>query len=380
MERIMFSAPYRTGLEQEYLAEVLASTHWHGDGSFTQRATEWLVTYTAASAATLTTSGTHALEMAALLLDLGPHDEVLVPAFTFSSTASAVALRGATPVFVDISPDTLNIDPDKAGDAITPRTKAVFALHYGGVSADMTRIMSLAGDHALDVVEDNAHGLGAFSGQRHLGTFGTFGIQSWHDTKNITSGEGGALLINDASYLERANVIREKGTNRTAFLRGAVDKYTWVDHGSSYLPSELLAAVLLAQFESFELIQARRHAVWDHYASALPDWAGAVGARLMAVPEGCRHSAHLFYVVMPEAEDQQGLIDHLASHDIVATFHYQPLDSSPAGLALGRAPEPCRVTQNVAARLVRLPLHAGMSVDDARRVTEVMCAYRTRRR
>lgn len=376
----MFSAPYRTGLEQQYIAEVLASTVWHGDGDFTKRATAWLESQTLASSALLTSSGTHALEMAALLLDLQPGDEVIVPAFTFSSTASAVALRGALPVFVDVTADTLNIDPQRARDAVTPRTRAIFLLHYGGVAADMDAMMSLAGERQLRVVEDNAHGLGAYLEGRHLGTFGDFGIQSWHDTKNVTSGEGGALLINDDSYLERAEILREKGTNRAKFLRGAVDKYTWVDHGSSYLPSELLAAVLLAQFEHFEHIQDRRHAVWHHYAATLGDWAASIGARLMTVPPGCQHPAHLFYVLMPHPGEQAGLIDHLAAHDIVATFHYQPLNASPAGIALGRAADPCVVATEAAARLVRLPLHAGMSEGDAARVSEAVQTYRPRLR
>ena len=380
VDRVMFSEPFRTGREERYLAEVLESRLWHGDGSFTKRATDWLVAFTSTHAAMLTTSGTHALEMAALLLDLGPGDEVIVPSFTFSSTATAVAMRGATPVFVDVREETLNIDPEKANAAVTPRTKAIFVLHYGGVAAEMGPLLKLAGDHDLRVVEDNAHGIGAYLDGQHLGTFGTFGMQSWHDTKNITSGEGGALLLNDPAYFERAEIVREKGTNRARFLRGAVDKYTWVDVGSSFLPSELVAAVLMAQFDHFDAIQARRHAVWDHYAQGLVEWAELIGARVMTVPESRRHPAHVFYVVMPGPADQLGLIAHLAAHDIVATFHYQPLDTSPAGQALGRAPEPCDVTASAAARLVRLPLHAGMSDSAAQRVSEAVRAYRPQRR
>ena len=376
----MFSAPYRTGSELPYLEEVLASTVWHGDGAFTRRATSWLATRTGAPTPLLTTSGTHALDMAALLLDLAPGDEVILPAFTFSSTAASVALRGATPVFVDITPETLNLDPRQAALAITPRTRAIFVLHYGGVAADIDEILRLTEEHGLAVVEDNAHGLGAYWDDRHLGTFGRFGVQSWHDTKNITAGEGGALLVNDPSDVERAEIIREKGTDRSRFLRGAVDKYTWVDHGSSYLPSELSAAVLLAQFEHFEGIQRRRHMVWDHYASSLSEWAYDIGARLMSVPDRRTHPAHLFYVLTPRASDQSGLIEHLAAHDIVAAFHYQPLHRSRAGVAFGRSQGDCPVSTDIASRLVRLPLHAGLSPEDAERVSRAVRCYRPRER
>jgi dTDP-4-amino-4,6-dideoxygalactose transaminase len=372
---IRFSEPFRAGLEGKYVGEALATSVWHGDGAFTARATQWLVERTGAQDALLTTSCTHALELAGILLDLRPGDEVIVPSFTFSSTASAVAIRGATPVFVDVLPDTLNIDPACVEAAITERTKAIFVVHYGGVAVDLPALSALADRHGLAIVEDNAHGLGAYFRDQHLGTFGTFGTQSWHDTKNVTSGEGGALLVNDSRYTERAEIVREKGTNRSSFLRGEVDKYTWVDQGSSYLPSELLAALLLAQFERFDDIQRRRHAVWEGYAAGLGEWAAAQGVQRMVVPAERRHPAHLYFVVMPSHEDQTGLIRHLRERDIAATFHYQPLDSSPAGLRLGRTPSPCPVTADQALRLVRLPLYAGMTESDPQRVVEAVSGY-----
>lgn len=375
MKRILFSEPYAAGLESQYLGEALASGTWQGDGDFTARATAWLEEYTGAPHALLTTSCTHALELAAMLLRLGPGDEVIVPSFTFTSTATAVATRGAVPVFVDIDPVTLNIDPECVERAITERTRAIFVVHYGGVAADMPALMSIADRHGLQIVEDNAHALGASLDGQHLGTFGALAGQSWHATKNVACGEGGALLINDVSLRERAEAIREKGTNRAHFLRGAVDKYTWVDQGSSYLPSDLLAAVLCAQFERFDEIQRLRHRVWDRYNNDLEHWSSQYGIGTMNVRPGVAHPAHLFYVMMPTAADQAALISHLAAQNIVAPFHYQPLDSAPAGRALGYTPEPCGVTAEAAARLVRLPLHAGLSESDLDQVVSAVTAY-----
>ncbi len=376
VEQIMFSKPYRTGLEEAYLGEALKSTVWHGDGEFTKRATSWLVNFTGVSSALLTPSGTHALELAALLLDLGPGDEVIVPTFTFPSTATAVALRGATPVFVDIVPETLNLDTAAAAAAITDRTRAIFVVHYGGVAADLDSLTDLATANSLALVEDNAHGLGGYFDGKHLGTFGTFGVQSWHDTKNLTCGEGGALLVNDAELSHRAEIVREKGTNRSQFLRGQVDKYTWLDHGSSYLPSELQAAVLMSQFDSYTEIQRKRHAVWSTYASALKEWAGDYGITLMTVPERREHPAHLFYLLMPSHNDQRGFIECMAAQQIVAPFHYQPLHDSPAGKALGRTPYPCDVAADRAHRLVRLPLHPDLTEADLARVVSAATTYR----
>jgi dTDP-4-amino-4,6-dideoxygalactose transaminase len=375
MSRIAFTKPYLTGLESEYFREALMSGVWQGDGGFTARATSWLEDYTGAPHALLTTSCTHALELAAMLLRLGPGDEVIVPSFTFTSTATAVAIRGAVPVFVDIDPVTLNVDPALVEAAITEHTRAIFVVHYGGVAADMPALLSIAKRHGLDVVEDNAHALGASLNGKHLGTFGTLATQSWHATKNVACGEGGALLINDGSLLERAEMIREKGTNRARFLRGAVDKYTWVDQGSSYLPADLLAAVLMAQLERFDEIQRLRHQVWDRYSADLQDWTDQNGVATMNVRPGVTHPAHLFYLMMPSSQDQEGLISHLAAQDIAAVFHYQPLDSAPAGRELGYTPEPCTVTADAAARLVRLPLHAGLTDADLDRVVSAVVSY-----
>jgi dTDP-4-amino-4,6-dideoxygalactose transaminase len=314
--------------------------------------------------------------MANWLLEVGPGDEVICPSFTFPSAATAIAGRGATPVFVDICSDTLNVDVEAVEAAITDRTKAVCLVHYGGVAANLEPLLAILDSRGIPLIEDNAHGLGATWRGQQLGTFGAFGTQSWHDTKNITSGEGGALLVRDQAHLERAEILREKGTNRSLFLRGKVDKYTWVDHGSSYLPSELTSALLMSQFERFELIQERRHSVWNSYDIALKSWAAATGVHLMSVPEGAEHAAHLYYILMPTPDDQVGLIQHLAQRDIVATFHYQPLDSSPAGQLFGRTPVPCTVSADSAARLVRLPLHAALSESDVQRVIEGVVDYK----
>lgn len=378
MDRILFSEPYRSGREGEYLREVLDSTTWHGDGPFTTRTNEWMSRFTGSPHALLTTSGTHALELAAILLDLGPGDEVICPAFTFTSTATSIAIRGATPVFVDVQPDTMNIDPSAVEAAVTERTRAIFVVHYAGVAVDLPTIQQVADRHDLAVVEDNAHGFDAYLDDQHLGTFGTMGIQSWHDTKNVTAGEGGHLLVRDDALAERAEIVREKGTNRSLFLRGAVDKYTWVDQGSSYLPSELNAALLLAQLEASEQTQRLRHRVWDIYDRELAGWAEQVGASRMTVPAGRRHPAHMYYLVMPLHDDQTALLRHLQAREIVATFHYQPLDTAAAGRRLGRTPHPCPVTADRSQRLVRLPLHAGLSDLDVERVVEGVTSYEVR--
>lgn len=373
--RLLFSVPYATGLESTYVAEALASDHWQGDGPFTKRAVRLLEELTGAPGVVLTTSCTHALELAAVLIGLKPGDEVLCPTFTFPSTATAIVSRGAVPVFVDIDPCTLNIDPAAAEAAITARTRAMFILHYGGVAADLDRLMAIADAHGLAIVEDNAHGLGATFRGRHLGTFGTLGTQSFHDTKNATMGEGGALLVQDPALLARAEIVRDKGTNRARFWRGEIDKYTWVDEGSSYLPSDILAAVLCAQLERFDRIQTRRMHVWDRYAAELTSWAPDQGVDLMSVPAERVHPAHLFFMIMPTPDDQQGLIRHLRDLDIVATFHYQPLDQAPAGQAFGRTPSPCVVAHDRASRLVRLPLHANMTDVEIDRVIDGVTTY-----
>jgi dTDP-4-amino-4,6-dideoxygalactose transaminase len=323
----------------------------------------------------LTTSCTHALEMAMLLVDLEPGDEVICPAFTFVSTANAVALRGARPVFVDVRADTLNLDERLVEAAITPRTRAVIVVHYAGVACEMDEISAVASRHGLRVIEDNAHGLfGKYKG-RPLGSLGALSALSFHETKNLTCGEGGALLLNEPGLVDRAEIIREKGTNRSRFFRGEVDRYTWVDIGSSYLPSELLGAYLWAQLESAEAIQRRRHEIWDAYARELEAWACAAGVRLPIVPAHCAHPAHIFYLLMPTLERRTSLIQHLRQRQILAPFHYLPLHLSDVGRRYGGADGQCPVTEDVADRLVRLPLFYQLSSAEQARVIEAILEF-----
>ncbi|NEW41644.1 dTDP-4-amino-4,6-dideoxygalactose transaminase [Nocardia cyriacigeorgica] len=374
-DRVIFSRPYRAAAEVENLRAVLDSDHSHGDGRFTKTATAKIKAITNSPHALLTTSCTHALELGALLLELGQDDEVIVPSFAFTSAATAVALRGATCVFVDIDPATGNIDPMSVADAVTDRTKAVLVMHYGGVAADMAPLLEIAGEHGLALIEDNAHGLGGTWRGRALGTIGTIGTQSFHDTKNVHCGEGGALLLSDEILMGRAEIIREKGTDRARFLRGQVDKYSWQDIGSSYLPSELNAAVLDAQLAEFDRIQTGRHRVWDAYASALPEWARRNDVRLMQVPGDREHTAHLFYLRLPSEDIRDTMIRHLADRGIVAPFHYVPLDSSPAGLKYGRTPVPCTHSAEFSATIVRLPLWPMLGDDQIQRVVDAVTAF-----
>jgi len=365
---IPYSKPYRAPHESEYLEQVLSSGHTHGDGPFTRRASELLKGITTSESVLLTGSGTHALELASWLLDLGPGDEVIVPSFTFSTTAASVVMTGATPVFVDIDQATGSLDIDAAEAALTDRTRAVYVVHYGGVAPNMDRLTAMAQQAGIRIVEDNAHGLGARWGGRPCGSFGTLAAQSFHATKNVQCGEGGALLINEPSLRARAEVLREKGTDRSRFLRGEVDKYSWIDRGSSYLPSELTVAVLAAQLEVFEVIQAQRHAIWDTYSKALVTWAAQTGAELMSPPEQVEHPAHVFYFLTPDAKSRPMMLDHLRAAGIGATFHYIPLHSSLAGVRFGRTPHPCPATDDFAARIVRLPLWPAMTGDEVDRV------------
>ncbi|WP_412749000.1 dTDP-4-amino-4,6-dideoxygalactose transaminase [Krasilnikovia sp. M28-CT-15] len=366
--RIPFNRPLLAPREREYLTLAAESGQTSGDGPYTRRATELLRELTGARSVLLTTSCTHALELTALLLDLRPGDEVIMPSFTFVSTANAFVLRGAVPVFVDCRPDTLNLDERAVEAAVTTRTKAIVVVHYGGVACEMDAITKVAERHGLAVVEDNAHGLGASYHGRPLGSFGALATQSFHATKNVSCGEGGALLINDERLVERAEILREKGTDRSRFYRGQVDKYRWMDVGSSYLPSDVLAAGLAAQLEVFDEIQRRRHRVWDAYDAAFAGWG-------MAVPPGREHPAHLYYLLMPDLGRRQGLLSHLAELGVQATFHYQPLHSAPAGQRFGRvAPGGCAVTSDVADRLVRLPLYARLSEAET---AEVIAAVRS---
>src|SRR5262252_1797006 len=376
MIRIPFNRPYATGKELDYIRAAIAAPKFSGDGSFTTQCHALLEQSLGVQKALLTTSCTHALEMAALLLDLGPGDEVIVPAFTFPSALNAFVLRGARPVFVDIRVDTLNIDESQIEQRITTGTKAIFLVHYAGVGCEMDTIMAIARRHGIAVVEDNAHGLyGRYRG-RYLGTLGQLATLSFHETKNFTCGEGGALLINEANLNERAEILREKGTDRSRFFRGETDKYTWVDVGSSYLPSDLLAAFLRAQLEHRDQIQSRRREIWETYLRELTSWAEANGVRLPIVPPECEQSYHMFYVIMPSFQTRQALISHLAGFGILAVFHYLPLHVSPMGLRFGGRQVDCPVTEDLSDRLLRFPFFTGMSSTEQSHVIAAVRGFR----
>ncbi|GAB2503024.1 dTDP-4-amino-4,6-dideoxygalactose transaminase [Lysobacter humi (ex Lee et al. 2017)] len=357
---IPFNRPYMTGRELSNIAQAHANGHLSGDGPFTRYCHEWLARSTGAHKALLTHSCTAALEMSALLLDLAPGDEVIMPSFTFVSTANAFALRGAVPVFVDIRPDTLNIDERLIEAAITSRTRAICVVHYAGVACEMDAIMAIATRHGLKVVEDAAQAIFSSYRGRPLGTIGELGCLSFHETKNIIAGEGGALLARDAEFAERAEIIREKGTNRSRFFRGHVDKYTWVDVGSSYLPGEITAAFLAAQVDEGEQITARRMVIWQRYHA----WAAAFEAegivRRPIVPAHCGHNAHMYYLLLPSLEARTAFIASMKAAGIGAVFHYIPLHSSPCGLKVGRTHGALAVTDDISDRLVRMPLWVGL--------------------
>ena len=360
--RIPFNRPAVTGREFAYLEEAIRHGQISGDGVYTSKCQMLLQEALGVPTALLTTSCTHALELAALLLDLQPGDEVIVPAFTFVSSVNAFVLRGARPVFIDIRPDTLNLDERLLEALITPRTKAILVMHYAGVACEMDAIMAIAERHRIPVVEDNAHGLFAQYRGRNLGTFGTFAAQSFHETKNFSCGEGGALLVNDASFTERAEIVRQKGTDRSRLLRGQVDKYTWVDIGSSYSISDLLAAFLFAQLEARDAVQSRRAAIWRRYESELGDWAALNGVRLPVVPAHCEQPHHIFYLLLATEETRQRLIAHLAARQILAVFHYLPLHLSSMGARYGGRVGDCPVTERVSECLLRLPFYNDLSV------------------
>jgi len=362
---IPFNRCLPIGNELEYVQQAMSSGVLSGDGPFTKKCHQWLEREIGAPGALLTTSCTHALEMTALLLDLKPGDEVIIPSFTFVSTVNAYVLRGAKPLFADIRPDTLNIDEKQLPSLITPRTKAIVVVHYAGVGCEMDSILESAKRAGVPVIEDNAHGLfGRYKGH-YLGTFGAMATQSFHETKNVACGEGGALLLNDARLMERAEIIREKGTDRSRFFRGLVDKYGWVDVGSSYLPSELLAAFLLGQLEASAKIQSRRKAVCDAYSAGLADWAQQNGIRLPYVPAHCEQPFHMFYMLLPDLERRQKFIAHMKSRYITAPFHYLPLNASPMGAKFGAKLGDCPVTEKISDELVRLPLFNSMTDDEA---------------
>jgi dTDP-4-amino-4,6-dideoxygalactose transaminase len=374
--RIPFNRPFATGDELDYMRAAIATPKFSGDGSHTADCHALLQQSLGIQKALLTTSCTHALEMAALLLDVVPGNEVIVPAFTFPSTANAFVLRGAKPVFVDIRADTLNIDESQIEQRITARTKAIFLIHYAGVGCEMETIMAVARRHGIAVVEDNAHGLYGKYRDRYLGTFGELAALSFHETKNFTCGEGGALLINDARFTERAEILREKGTDRSRFFRGEVDKYNWVDIGSSYLPSDLLAAFLRAQLEHRNQIQSMRRQIWETYARELVSWSETNGARLPIIPPECEQSYHMFYVIMPSFKSRQALISHLAGFGILAVFHYLPLHLSPMGRHFGGCEGDCPITEKIADRLLRLPFYTGMTHLEQTQVIDAVRAFR----
>lgn len=375
MSTIPFNQPFAVGKEFEYIRQAIKNVHTCGDGPFTKKCHTLLEQTLGVSKALLTTSCTHALEMAALLLNLQPGDEVIFPSFTFVSTVNAFVLRGVYPVFCDIRPDTLNLDENKLEKLITPRTKVIVPVHYAGIGCEMDAIMELAGQYGIEVVEDNAHGLfGKYKG-KYLGTFGCLATQSFHETKNFNCGEGGALVINDPQYIERAEVIREKGTNRSSFYRGQVDKYTWVDIGSSYLPSDMLAAYLYAQLEVQEQIQAKRQEIWEYYHKHLQDWAEKHGIRFPIVPDHCEQAFHMFYLLMPSLEKRQALIAHLKAQNIISAFHYLPLHLSEMGQKFGGKEGDCPVTEDVSDRLVRLPFYNDLTEADLARVVAAICEF-----
>jgi dTDP-4-amino-4,6-dideoxygalactose transaminase len=360
----------------DYMRQAIGNAHTCGDGPFTAKCHRFLEERLDVPKALLTTSCTDALEMCALLLDIGPGDEVILPSFTFVSTVNAFVLRGAQPVFCDIRPDTLNLDETLLERLIRPATKAIVPVHYAGVGCEMDAIMEIAGAHGIAVVEDNAHGLfGKYRG-KHLGTFGSLATQSFHETKNFNCGEGGALLINDTRFVERAEILREKGTNRSRFFRGQVDKYSWVDVGSSYLPSDMLAAYLYAQFEISEQIQETRKRIWHWYWTNLQEWAGQNHVRLPIIPDHCQQAYHMFYMLMPSLEERQALIVHMRGLGISSPFHYLPLHLSDMGLRYGGRVGDCPVCEDASDRVVRLPFYNDLSTAELTQVLDGVLAFR----
>lgn len=372
---IPFNRPFACGKEYAYIRQAIENGHVSGDGPFTKRCQKMLEQMLGAPKVLLTTSCTDALELSALLMDLQPGDEVIVPSFTFVSTVNAFVLRGARPVFIDIRPDTLNLDENHLESLVSPRTRAILPVHYAGVGCEMDAILEIAGRHGIPVVEDNAHGLfGKYRG-KNLGTFGCLATLSFHETKNISCGEGGALVINDEQYLERAEILREKGTNRSRFFRGQVDKYTWVDLGSSFLPSDILAAFLFAQLEAREMIQRERRRVWTYYSVHLAEWAKRHGACLPRVPAHCEQPYHMFYMLMPSPEMRGAFIAHLKQRGMLSVFHYLPLHLSGMGRSCAARKAECPVTEQVSARLVRLPFYNQLGASEQARIVDAIYEF-----
>jgi dTDP-4-amino-4,6-dideoxygalactose transaminase len=374
--RIPFNRADLAGHELRLIEEAIRGGHLSGDGPFGRWCEEFLETELGVARALLTSSCTDALELAALLLDIGPGDEVIVPSFTFVTTASAFALRGARIVFADIRPDTLNIDESSLRDLVSDRTRAVVAVHYAGVACELDPILALLQQRGIPLVEDNAHGLFARYRGRPLGTFGVVATQSFHETKNFTCGEGGALLLNDSSLVDRAEIIREKGTDRKRFFRGEVDKYTWVDLGSSYVLSDMQAAFLAAQLRERDAVQAARRRVWEAYADGLREWADTSDVRLPVVPEHCEQAFHMFYILLPSFDARSRLIDHLRQKGILSVFHYLPLNLSLMGQRYGGHAGQCPVTEDVSDRLLRLPFYKSLSRTEQDDVIEAIIEFR----
>ena len=373
---IYFNVPPYVGNEEKYIKQAIDSHKICGDGEFTKKCNSWLEQRFNCSKALLATSGTTALDMAALLCDLKPGDEVILPSFTFSSTATAFVLAGARLVFVDIRPDTMNIDEKKIEQAITGKTKVIVPVHYAGVACEMDIIIDIAGRYGLKVVEDAAQAVMSTYKGRALGTIGDFGCYSFHETKNYSMGEGGAIIINDPAYIERAEILREKGTNRSKFFRGQVDKYTWVDFGDSYLPSELNAAYLWAQLEVADEINAERLRIWDTYNNAFEDLEKADKINRPFIPENCIHNAHMYYIKTKDLRERTAFIDFMKANGIMCVFHYVPLHSAPAGYKYGRFDGKDEYTTKESERLVRLPMYYGLTEEDqAKVISKVMEFY-----
>lgn len=374
--KIPFNKATRVDGEFEMISAAYQSLSISGDGPYGKKVEALLEHQMQSERVLLTTSCTHALEMVGILLDLQPGDEVIVPSFTFVTTALAFLMQGAKPVFADIRPDTLNIDERQLESLITPRTRAIVVVHYAGVGCEMDIIQSICNANNLVLVEDNAHGLfGRYRG-RLLGSFGSLATQSFHETKNFTSGEGGALIVNDTTYVERAEIIREKGTDRSKFFRGQVDKYSWIDKGSSYVLSDILAAMLHAQLLVSEDVQTLRRILWLRYQQELKQWAQKNNVGLPLIPEYCDQSYHMFYLLMPDGYSRDSFIAHLASNNISAVFHYLPLNHSKMGLALGGREQPCPVSLEISERLVRLPFYTNMSSEEQARVIDVVSGFK----
>lgn len=373
--RIPFNRATFVGNERAYIEQCLAAGHLSGGGSFTKRCCDLLEKRLGVRRALLTNSCTDALEMCGLLLEAGTQDEFIVPSFTFTSTANALALRGARPVFADVRPDTLNLDESQLRGLITPRTRAIIAVHYAGVACAMDEICAVASEHGIPVVEDNAHGIfGRYKG-RELGTIGALGTLSFHETKSVSCGEGGALLVNDPALVDRSEILLEKGTNRRQFFRGQTDKYTWVDLGSSYVLADLLASILLAQLEAEHRICTKREAIWRGYQEGLAAWSASHGVRRPVIPSGCDSSYHLYHLVMPTGGSRDRLLQHLRDRGILGVFHYQALNASPMGQQLGARAGQCPVSESASERLLRLPMYFSLSEEEQGEVVEAVTRF-----